>query len=116
MVAVERHQDGAACVHLLHDSDLVRHRNEVVSAKRLADAEQQTGKKVLSNVTEGKTDDDTYYSRTAQNGERTTTPLPVTGSDSLSWVQMGIALIALGAVLVYLTRRRSQQAALAQHS
>jgi hypothetical protein len=29
---------------------------------------------------------------------------------------MGIALIALGAVLVYLTRRRSQQAALAQHS
>jgi LPXTG-motif cell wall-anchored protein len=46
----------------------------------------------------------------------TTTPLPVTGSDSLSWVQMGIALIALGAVLVYLTRRRSQQAALVQHN
>jgi LPXTG-motif cell wall-anchored protein len=39
----------------------------------------------------------------------TTTPLPVTGSDSLSWAQMGIALIALGAVLVYLTRRRSQR-------
>jgi LPXTG-motif cell wall-anchored protein len=36
------------------------------------------------------------------------TTLPVTGSDSLSWVQIGIALIALGAVLVYLTRRRNQ--------
>jgi LPXTG-motif cell wall-anchored protein len=35
------------------------------------------------------------------------TTLPVTGSDSLSWVQIGIALIALGAVLVYLTKRRN---------
>lgn len=38
----------------------------------------------------------------------TTGTLPVTGSDSLSWVQVGIALIALGAVLVFLTRRRNQ--------
>jgi LPXTG-motif cell wall-anchored protein len=35
--------------------------------------------------------------------------LPVTGSDSLSWAQVGLALIALGAVLVLLTRRRNQQ-------
>jgi LPXTG-motif cell wall-anchored protein len=55
-------------------------------------------------------------SSTAPITGTTTTPLPVTGSDSLSWVQMGIALIALGAVLVYLTRRRSQQAALVRHS
>lgn len=36
------------------------------------------------------------------------TTLPVTGSDSLSWVQIGIALVALGAVLLYLSRRRNQ--------
>lgn len=38
-----------------------------------------------------------------------TSTLPVTGSDSLSWVQVGVALIALGAVLVLLTRRRNRQ-------
>lgn len=37
------------------------------------------------------------------------TTLPVTGSDSLSWVQIGIALVALGAVLLYLSKRRNRQ-------
>jgi LPXTG-motif cell wall-anchored protein len=54
-------------------------------------------------------------SSTAPVTGTTSTPLPVTGSDSLSWAQMGIALIALGAVLVYLTRRRAQQSPIVRH-
>lgn len=36
------------------------------------------------------------------------TDLPATGSDSFTWLQVGAALVALGAVLLVLSRRRLQ--------
>ena len=69
MIAVLRHQDGAARVHLPNQSAMAVDLDEIVGKERTTDAQQYAGEEILGNIAESETYDYASNAGAADHGQ-----------------------------------------------
>ena len=69
VVSVVRHEDGSAGGYLLDNSGVSGDFDGVANAKRFLNANQQACQKVLGDIPEGESDDESHDSRAAEHGD-----------------------------------------------